>query len=130
MEKKRTKNDLVKEFTIKTSKWLHGIGNKSMLLDPYNNKMCCLGFASRACGLSGKSIEEVAEPGELELEDQKIINGALPFLLSNNFDNNLVNSRVSKKLMSINDNPDTTISFKKKEIKKIFKENGVKVNFV
>lgn len=52
----------LKKFVVKKSQWLRGEG-PSVLMHRTTHKMCCLGFASLACGLEENDIFGVSMPG-------------------------------------------------------------------
>ncbi len=49
----------VDKFTINRKSWLHGQDSFAML---DKNKMCCLGFYAKACGLQDKEIKYALSP--------------------------------------------------------------------
>ncbi len=51
----------LKKFIVQKSKWLRGEG-PSRLPRSCDNKMCCLGFVSLACGLERDDILDVSLP--------------------------------------------------------------------
>jgi hypothetical protein len=54
----------LKKFVVKKSQWLRGEG-PSVLLRRTTHKMCCLGFASLACGLKENDIIDVSIPSNV-----------------------------------------------------------------
>lgn len=131
----------IKKFTVKRENWLRGEKNDSRLLRYDDNKMCCLGFYARACGIPKKYILDESTPNEsygnlLNMNtrwDSFLISKSDvctdPFLISVD-DAYTDDSKSANELMKIND--DDTISDKTREnrLKKLFLKNGIKVNFV
>lgn len=85
---------------IEREKWLHGEGSlESCLLRSSDGKMCCLGFASLACGLDQEQIRGRQSVGGLRRCDV-----AVPETLSwLNGEVGATNSPDAYKLMSVND---------------------------
>ncbi len=50
----------VKRLVIKRSGW-----GRNSLLNPIGQKMCCLGFLGRACGIDRHALSDVAMPSDL-----------------------------------------------------------------
>jgi len=107
----------VSEFTVDRNTWDRGRGT-SFLLNPNTEKMCCLGFYARACRLKNKEIEFHGSPWMLYKKWKT-------FLINDDWDN----SKVCKKLMKVNDDECMSADRREKQLKKIFKANGVKVKF-
>ena len=110
----------VKEFTVKRKNWYRGKGSDESCLITADNKKCCLGFYALSCGLKKSDILKVRTPGEVDLSDKKWIT----FLLEVGTD-----SVECDEAMEIND--DQNISDKKREklLKKLFKNQGIKIKF-
>ena len=126
---KKNKDGKVIEFTIEEDRWSYVDNNfKRPNGDPrlLNDKgaMCCLGFYSRACGISPIHLFEESCPSDIY---KKLTSEMLWLLNLQNHDS----SYKAHYLMRANDNSFTCpLSVRKKEIKKIFKQQGVKVKFV
>jgi hypothetical protein len=112
-------------LTIDRKKWLRGTNKTSYSYEPLllnnNDKMCCLGFYARACGLKKKDILDVTEPCDVDQGKEKLS------LLLNRRENN---NQVCNQLIHINDNLKTSDTIKEKAIKNNFSKIGVKVKFV
>jgi hypothetical protein len=87
----------LKKFVVKKSQWLRGEG-PSMLLDARTYKMCCLGFASLACGLKENDILGISMPGGVCSD----LDSAYP---ASFFDKPGRESQPIIDIMRINDNP-------------------------
>lgn len=115
----------IKKFKIDRKRWLRlskeNELDDSCLLNSDNNKMCCLGFYSLARGLNKKYILDISEPSGLVKESGEYM---LPELMYRK-----ECSKIARKLMVINDNPNTSDEVKEKAIKNNFKKLGVKVEF-
>lgn len=121
----------VKTFTVKRSKWQRGEGNQSARLHNDNNKMCCLGFYAKKCGLKKKDITDVASPGEIEYD----IKDAWDTFLIKRLDmpdstDLLVDSNIANTLMEVNDDVNASDKDRELKLKELFKEQGIKVKFV
>lgn len=69
------------EFVIDRSKWARGKSGASLLMK--DGRMCCLGIAAKACGVSDGIIYEVGEPGEMldnSISESRTYFNKLPFL--------------------------------------------------
>lgn len=121
----------VKSFTIKKSKW--GRNNAEERTGGYllqritndkgvkSNKMCCLGFACKAFGLTNKQIFEWAMPENIP---DKVAKKLPKWLVSPTYDFDV------ERLSQINDIETICDTQKQKEIKRIFAKYGIKVKFV
>ncbi len=55
------------KFTIDRSKWIRGEGwHNTCLYRPKDDKLCCLGFFSLACGLTKEDIANKKAPRDIE----------------------------------------------------------------
>ena len=125
----KTASAVIDSYVIDKKTWLRGEGDeKSFLLRPEDNKMCCLGHYLRHRGLKDGAITNVHAPAMV------MEKGVPDWLLSPQpsstirvFPND--NSGACSLLMEINDNPETNDAEKQREIRKIFADNGVKVTF-
>jgi hypothetical protein len=107
-------NDLPKHLTADSS-----------LLDKKTKRMCCLGFASCAAGVSQKDITNIDSPAGLKLKERAKIAKKFPWL----FQTYGGDSTIAMHLMEINDDPIISLPKKRAKIKEIFKKNGVAVIF-
>jgi len=108
----------------------------SSLLDKKTKRMCCLGFASCAAGVSKKDIMNIGSPAGIKLKEKAKIAKKFPWLLSpssrtspSSIDLGTMDSQIAGDLMQINDNPKISLPNKRAKITKIFKQNGVEVIF-
>lgn len=118
----------VKEFTIVRKEWLHGEGeDASYLFRHSDNKKCCLGFYSLACGLKIKQINGYQTPYQL-VRDKNI---SVPswLIVKSNSPGPKNNSAICKELMEVNDDSTMPEKERESEIKKLFAKAGVKVKF-
>lgn len=120
-----------KRLVISVRRWLRATNDGyagGSLYDKQSKRMCCLGFASRACGAKVKNIKNIGFPAAVKhVWTKALLRKQLPWLFNTAGD---ASSVLAYKLGEINDDDGTTDAFKKKEIKRIFKEHGVKVVFV
>lgn len=123
------KPKIITSFTVKRSKWLRGMDG-SVLFDSYSEKMCCLGFLARKCGLSTDEINDLATPEEAnDYSDNKKFAAKAPYLFSDDYGYN-VNSDLCLKAMKVNDNPKLSNKKREEQLKKIFGKAGVEIRFV
>ncbi len=124
----------VNKFTIDRAKWLQGESN-SLLHRKSDDKMCCLGFFSLACGIKKKNITNLSCP-ESALEEDRVKSSKYPEwvfdwtvdYLSKNEKRR--NSDIINDLMTINDDTtELTLAEKEAQIKTIFAKQGVEVEF-
>jgi hypothetical protein len=102
----------------------------SSLLDKKTKRMCCLGFAACAAGVSKKDITNIGSPAGIKLKEKAKIAKKFPWLLSSSLvDLGTMDSPIAGDLMGINDNPKISLPKKRAKIKEIFKKNGVEVIF-
>lgn len=128
----------VKEFTIVRENWQRGVSSlDALLLNPDNNKMCCLGFYAKACKIPTSCINDIPDPelAQAVLRDKN--NRWDTFLLyadyddwDSNDDKHYYHSAAASDLMRINDDEKMSEKDREAKIKEIFKKNGVKVKFV
>ena len=86
----------------------------------YPNKQCCLGLYATACGVPLAVQKRVIEPEHLPPEYQE------SWLIFQE-DEYTGTSPVAYDLMEINDDPLVPARQKRRKIRKIFRENGIKV---
>jgi hypothetical protein len=104
----------ITELVIDRSLWGEGF-----LLRSEDNTMCCLGFASLACGVPIKYIEDVGLP-EYSWTDVNLWM-RLASRLHNGSDDHVVD---------VNDSYSLTGPEKEEKLIKIFNDNGVKLSFI
>jgi hypothetical protein len=105
----------VTAFTIYRDHWLHGEGSQeSFLLRSGDEKMCCIGFYGRACGVSRDELLGMKSPDDLchLPNEMKWLNRRRPF----------------NALVRINDSP-ADDSLREQKIAFIFATRGIRVIF-
>ena len=124
---KKDKDGKVTEFTIEEDRWAYVDcknqypNGDSMLLNS-GGAMCCLGFYSRACGISPIHLFEKISPYSI----RKRLIPEMDWLIKYSD-----NSLECTDLMYENDNESQcSFSLRKRHIQKIFKQQGIKVKFV
>lgn len=121
---KKNKKGRVIEFDVIRSKWARGgRGGLPRLLNT-SNKMCCLGFYTRACGYQPKEIRGLGLPTEAAdyLERGMQWCAEWPDDVANNAENVIA---------EWNDDEYTTDAEREKQLKSLFRKYGkIKVNFV
>lgn len=116
------------KLVIDRSKWLRGEGSKSSFLLRFGDqKMCCLGFYLKACGLEDADILQTAAPHNLG-----VLNKSPDWLLkpAKSSMSYPQPSTDCGKLMEINDQSDIADDAKEKEIKAVFAKHDVEVEFI
>jgi len=108
------------KLIIDRSRWLRG-ESESYLFRPRDNKMCCLGFYGKACGLSEEQMSHQAFPSEVEGYMTKA-----PWLAKGADELR----SVSDFLMLANDSKSLSESDREKKIADIFAQHGVEVEFI
>lgn len=108
-------------------RWLRGIGSiHSSLFDDVNKKMCCIGFAARACGCSIDQIRDRPSPACVATTYPDMAKARLARFITAEGDN----SGSTERMMEINDN--TSISDEEREdrLKKWGKKLNIQFTFV
>lgn len=142
---KRTKLKTVRSFTINRKWWQRGKAVGS-LRDPETGKQCCLGFYTRACGLSKWEINDNGLPSEPlttrlnnsdDPDDVDKFLASLPKplreLVTRHYDESypyLTDSGISKNLASVNDDSLLDAESREEMIRSRFAQIGVKVRFI
>lgn len=101
------------DLTIKRPRWIRN-NDKSMLLRPSDNKMCCLGFYALACGHLEEEIIGVIAPRCVR--DWRGYGRGDELIYDN--------------LMDANDLPDFSDDDREQKIVELFKQIDVNVTFV
>lgn len=119
----------VTELVINRPNWLRGEGaGDSFLLRESDNRMCCLGFYSRACGFSKDSL--VGQRGPMQL-GTNIIPDQMKWLYIGK--GNSEHSGVANKAMTVNDGSQEYVELSEEErerkLTELFAEHGIKVTF-
>lgn len=117
MKKKPIRN--VKRFTIKRNEWLRGNPDEGKLLN-YEGKMCCLGIYLKACGVPAEDLEDKDMPSELACEYK------LPAWLATEEDELVPVVKLANK----NDEAGLAPAVREKQLRELFKEQGIVVRFV
>lgn len=99
----------LKKFVVKKSQWLRGEGHyESFLLRDSDGKMCCLGFASLACGLDVNDIYNV--PCPCDVDNTSLNKYPNSFFIENHINHHgytrFSNSDLISKIMATNDDED------------------------
>lgn len=121
------------ELIIDEKLWLHAgkTGHTAdwyvggALYDKYENRMCCLGIASLACGVSQSHLRNKAYPSDLGKADQKKVRVVFPWMWADDW-----HSQAASELATINDLNDYTLAQRRSRIKAVFAKHGTKVVFV
>ncbi len=112
---------MITTFTVDRATWLRGEGcDASSLLRTGDGKMCCLGFLALACGVPSDAIENVASPSAMITEFRE----QLPAPIQDPSADAPV-----MRLMSVNDDEETTDVIRERLLTKVFSEIGIQVAF-
>jgi len=114
----------VKSFKIVRKNWLRGSGDNSALFRAEDEKMCCLGFYAKACGIAQKHIINMPTPEDVT-SNLKDIDGRWDTCLLDLF----WNTKLTNELMSINDNKKLSDQKREEKITAKFAKAGIKVKF-
>jgi hypothetical protein len=126
---KAKKQKELRELIIDRKKW--GRGDTGGELLNYDGLMCCLGFEARALGCTKKAIQDTAMPADIVNADPKLAKKFSWLVNADEIKTNLYgDSKDALTLAKLNDDRTTSDKFKEREIKKIFKRNGIKVTFI
>lgn len=132
MEKKNKVAEDVKKFTVNRKRWFRGKGDtKSALLTP-SDKMCCLGFYARSCGLPKSQILNILSPMEVHFQTETDDYGVAVGKNKNwhtKLVKNGVNTKTCQQLMVVNDNEELEDKKRESKIKALFKTIGITVKF-
>lgn len=108
------------KFTVKRSDWFRGQGGfRSKLLNPINNKMCCLGFYALAKGAKREDIMDRAAPNSCP--DQPWSQD----LIASSF-----NTISTESLINTNDSPALCEAEREERLTILFSNIDVQVEFV
>lgn len=128
MEEEQNVNLTITKFKVERSRWLRGEGyHESYLLRPADNKMCCLGFLGKACGVSEERMRGVQTPTDVSNGND------YPSALSNMLPDLVAPGSIKVAefvLMDINDTPQITDEQREILLSKIFNLIGLTVEFV
>ncbi len=116
----------VLKFTVKLSQWRCGgegrfrLGQGNTLLLSKSGRKCCLGFACLAAG--AKRIFRFTDPEETDT--------ILPGLTGEDKNGHIRNTAFSTAAIGINDDPDLTLSERKKRLKALGAKHNIQIKFV
>jgi hypothetical protein len=123
---------MLKELVIDRKRWDRTTDKQlsgERLLNPDNNKMCCLGFLSRACGVPKKLILDITMPENVTFESDNAGEPIYPKNFNKKTFEKFVVDHVSHQLSEVNDSSDFTPKEKETKIKKLFRKAGITVKF-
>ncbi len=118
------------KLVINRSMWLRGASDGvSSLLRRSDNKMCCLGFYAKACGMSDGNIASYSTPDDLPSPLRAHFKSISPWTFKNE---GACNSIATLDLIDANDSTSygLTEHCREDRIAKIFADHGVEVEFV
>lgn len=113
------------KLVIEREKWLRGDEYSSYLLRETDQKMCCLGFYSLACGLTQNQIRGLRGLTTVAYMEEELPEG-LKWLVNARKDN----SEQALSLMEANDSEMWDDEERERVIAAKFAEYGVEVEFV
>lgn len=118
----------ITEFTVKRSEWYRGRGdsNSELLIDTpglSRGKKCCLGFYALNSGLTESDIAGKARPDNVKKWDDS------SFLISMVGSERRGYSEACSTIMAVNDDSHMTDESREKELKKLFAEQNITINF-
>lgn len=123
----------LKCFTISRKRWIHtpeDLVHKSLLLRRSDNKMCCLGFAGKACGLRDCDILDKGDYFIFPFVCPSVA-CPVPQPLSWLGDIDPKTGATKQDLLTvINDSPELPAKDKETLIASIFAQHGIEVTFI
>lgn len=123
----KSKYPLLK-VTVDRRRWLRGEDSvASSLFDDVNKKMCCLGFATRACGCSIDKIRNQASPACVVFDYTNTKERLARFLTAKNESEN---SGTTGRMMEINDATDISDAEREDLLKRLGKKLNIQFTFV
>lgn len=123
----KSKYPLLK-VTVDRRRWLRGEGSvASSLFDDYNKKMCCLGFATRACGCSIDKIRGQASPACVVIGHTNTKESLARFLAAKS---EVKNSGATGRMITINDDIKINDAEREDRLKKWGKKLNIQFTFV
>lgn len=132
----------MKKLIIDRTLWFRGNGSAMSKLRLMDGKMCCLGFYALACDYS---VEEITNKlyfggvaGDINVNTEEYIpakgesawlnaRSCGPLFIYRDF---WMGEKVYASLANINDDMDLTDQVREARIAKIFKQNGVQIEFI
>ena len=116
------------KLEINRDTWLRGEGSQdSQLLRKVDNKLCCLGFYSLACGLTTKDIVGRTSPFRIFTQDDSPKPSSCMMKLYD--PEGAANRDVCIHLMNVNDDRDKSEAVREKLITELFAKIDVEVTF-
>lgn len=114
----------MKTVNINRNKWLRGfVGGKNSLLCNKDNQKCCLGHAiTQITKYPNKKIKDQSEPSN-------IFNRQSFLTIYDKECHLALNNEFAEKAISINDQIPLTAKERESKLKKLFRENGIKLKF-
>lgn len=114
------------KLVIDRPSWLRGESDfRSKLLRSEDNKKCCLGFYSLACGLPEEAIRDRGTVTNACFGGSYPVPEEMQFLVHGR-----ISSEVGGQLMRINDNSNISDDEREKQLTSIFASHGVEVEFI
>jgi hypothetical protein len=106
----------------------------SCLLNPSNNKMCCLGFAAQQSGVPVRHLRNVAMPDVLMSEERFAETRGYDdhtkyFISSLVVGKSIRNTQLAKEAARVNDNTCVTIQYKMTQLYDLFKKHKKTILF-
>jgi hypothetical protein len=131
------------DVIVDRTKWYRGRGFSSSKLliqnGEHTGKMCCLGFASLACGLTEDQIQDKSAPGAacntVLWAGGKIPNRMLRFISTSSYDYGkkdglYLNFQVTKYMMNINDCMRTKDYVRESQLTELAATIGLNLTFI
>jgi hypothetical protein len=120
----------MKEVIIDRSKWgcrenYVKTSQITLMLNPRDDKMCCLGHICKAYKVSKKSMNDACEPDEVS--HSKVPKFMVEY--NQNHYGRIVNSAWTIDMININDSHDLTRDQREKALIKKAKDKGIKLSF-
>lgn len=116
---------------IKRDRWLRGEGSQySWLLESETRHMCCLGFMCLAFGFTEEDILRVRAPQETRIASEDTGLDDNPLFTFHVDKARYINSMLTDEAMNVNDDPDITDLEREEKLIEMFKDHGIKLEFV
>jgi hypothetical protein len=123
------------KVVIDRAKWRTGRNSENATGSGYTQLlnqegyMCCLGFCCKAAGVESKDLLDVHTPERLSRVRKIDISNTGLTGPSNFGSDNLVNSRLARDAMHINDHSCSTPALKEQQILEVFKNSNFEIEF-
>lgn len=118
MRRPKSYGDVTK-FTVYRDEWRRGTGSSCLLL---GDKMCCLGFYARACGVPRESIRRMPLPSDVAGWKTVLVEPDLPF-------SPRVDTDECSSIALANDDEDLGAREREQELRQQFADIGIEVVF-